>query len=820
MAKNDARLRYIRLSVWFIVNALTIAFVYVLSLKDFVKDGAPPIGRFFSPFHGFWQNTEGEKLENAAEFTLNFKGLQKPVQIFIDTRMTPHIFAQNEHDLYFAQGYVTARFRLWQMETQTRAAGGRLAEILGPKLLDFDRKQRRLGMMQAAREAVAFSEKDSISRLLTNAYTEGVNAYISALQPREYPFEYKLLDYAPEAWTPLKTALLLKYMAWDLTSGWNEVYLSKFLKKYDAKTLDVLFPNFSPYTDPTIPTGTKWDFEKLPIPKSEFPFAVKEDWLETLGKPPEKQKDNGSNNWAIGGERSTSGFPILANDPHLSLRLPSLWFEIQLNAPGVNAYGVSLPGAPSIIIGFNESVSWGVTNVGADVMDWYQIRFKDKKQNEYFYENEWHSTRKITETINVRGAATHTERVVYTHQGPVAFPDLVTSPALPLGCALRWAAHQPSNEILTFYYLNRAKKYSDYTSALKYYYCPAQNFVYADNEKNIALWVNGRFPLKYPEQGKFILDGTKKSNNWQGFIPHAQNPHVKNPGRGFVSSANQAPTDTTYPYYLDWYWETFERGARINQRLEAMRNANWDSLRMLQNDNYNLLAEKVTPKLLSYLENANFDGVYLDTYKTIRLWDYQNSPESVGATVFNLWWAELMKRIWADDFGGETALLPDRAVTARLILEQPNARWFDDVQTPQKETLAQLVHDSFKAAHDSLARHASEPMQRRWGAFKGTRIPHLANIPGLGVDSLFVGGGEGIVNATKKTHGPSWRMVVAMGGVVRGYGIYPGGQSGHPGSLYYDNFVQKWAKGSLDELYFMYRPENLKRIKTKITLNP
>lgn len=764
----------------------------------------PPLGKLLSPFTGFWQNAESRQL--AAQEDLELAGLQGQVSIFYDTNRVPHIFAANDHDLYFAQGYVTARDRLWQMEFQTLAAAGRLSEIIGAQALDFDRFQRRMGMVYGARQSLAAMMADPVIRHTLQAYTAGINAYIQSLSPAAYPLEYKLLNYAPEAWSPLKCALLLKMMAYNLTARNDDLRMSNILNQYGPQVVADLFPDYPSREDPIVPPGTRANFTPLPVPAppADFPAALTQQQLAH-----EPAAGLGSNNWAVAGAKSATGYPLLANDPHLHLSLPSLWYQVQLVGPGVNVAGVSLPGAPGVIIGFNSQVSWGVTNVHADVLDYYQLRFRDNRQREYWHDNKWKPVRPVVEQIKVRGGGLVRDTVFYTHHGPIVYrkPGQVYNPQVPVGHAMRWIAHEKFNELKTFYLLNRARHYQDYRQALTYYGAPAQNFVYADVHQDIALWVNGRYPLKWKNQGKFILDGTNPVHDWQGWIPPAHNPHVKNPARGFVSSANQFPTGPDYPYYLNWEFEPAERGIRINQRLAAMQQVTVDSLRTLQNDNFNLLAQTILPLMLGQLQPQALKPSQHRAWQELSRWNYYNDAPAIGATLFEVWWPLLAKAIWDDEFGSSDTLprrYPSRDRTVNLLQQQPQARWFDNVQTPGKETRDLLIRQSFTATVDSLIRkHGPFGPAWAWGNHKGTYLQHLARVPAFGKNHIDIGGGRNIVNAATDRTGPSWRMVVALGPRVKAYGVYPGGQSGNPGSFYYDNLVETWRQGKLNELLFM-----------------
>ncbi|TAF83272.1 MAG: penicillin acylase family protein, partial [Sphingobacteriales bacterium] len=369
--------------------------------------------------------------------------------------------------------------------------------------------------------------------------------------------------------------------------------------KYGKDVIKELFNGFTPVQDPIIPAGTKYDFKKIAIPKTPKQISIP---LSNQEGKTEDKRGTGSNNWVVGGEKSITGAPILANDPHLTLSLPSIWFEIQLSAPKINVYGATLPGAPGVVIGFNQDVAWGVTNVDSDVQDWYYMKWKDKSYTEYYHNKDWKKTTKRIEIIKIKGENDWIDTVYYTHNGPVVANENDVKFAqnfnFPANCALKWAGHEPSNELLTFMKLNKARNYEDYRKAIATYVAPAQNFIFCDNLGNIAITSNGKFPIKWKEQGKYILDGTNAEHDWSvERIPASQNPHIKNPERGFVSSANQFPVDTLYPYYLHWEFATYQRGKRINEKLTTMTKASVDSLRMLQNDDLNIMARDILPKI-------------------------------------------------------------------------------------------------------------------------------------------------------------------------------------------------------------------------------
>lgn len=695
---------------------LAIGLIY---LFDHPLGSAPALGKFFSPFHGFLQNTTQE--EDLSE-EIFLEGVKEPVKVVYDQNYVPHVFAENEDDLYYTQGYLVARDRLWQMEFYTLVAAGRLTEVVGETAFEYDRYNRRLGMARAAQQIVEEQKKIPEAWNALTSYAAGVNAYISQLSYKKLPVEYKILGYQPEEWTPYKTVLMLMNMRQTLNGQSDDFRLTNVLAQYGIDTIKDLFPDYASNESPIIPAGTPWKFTPIEVksPEETLPPLDKELLSEYIEKP---NPGIGSNNWAIGGSKSATGLPILANDPHLGLSLPSIWFQMQLSAPGVNVYGVALPGCPGITIGFNKDIAWGVTNVGSDVMDFYKIKFKDDTKKEYWYDGQWKPSTIYIEEFKMKSGKVIKDTLIYTHHGPIVYNEQKETnfnKSTPAGHAMKWIAHNTvGSDLLTFLKLNKAKNYEDYREALAIYSAPAQNFVFASNSNDIAITVNGRLPLKWKNQGKFILDGSNPEHEWQGYIPFEQNPTVKNPPRGFVSSANQFSTDPTYPYYLGWKFAPAYRGQRINQRLDRMKNATADSLRMLQNDNYNLVAERLLPVLLPVIEKSK----HKEAVEVLKEWDRNNEANSIATTIFETWSRTLSDWIWEDEFPD---MYPNPDRTALLLTKEQNAKWFDNVLTADTvETFEYIVAGSFQATLDTLTKHHGEMKNWEWYKVKNTGINHL-----------------------------------------------------------------------------------------------
>ena len=319
------------------------------------------------------------------------------------------------------------------------------------------------------------------------------------------------------------------------------------------------------------------------------------------------------------------------------------------------------------------------------------------------------------------------------------------------------------------------------------------------------------------------MDGSDPANNWQGWIPADQNPTVKNPPRGFVSSANQSSTDQTYPYYINWRFEQYYRASRINSKLTAMNKATVDSMRLLQMDTYSTLARDVLPTMLKYINPATLNENQAKGLSIIKNWDKYYAEDSEGASIFDAWWDNFFHLTWDDKFSRKDIALnyPSYDQTVRLLLTEPGSTWFDNSATKYKETCSDIVNKAFQQAIDGLVQTKGQPGKKwAWGSVKETFINHLANLPGFGTGNFSAGGRGNVVNALRWNTGPSWRMVVQLGPEVKGYGVFPGGESGNPGSHYYDDMFETWKNGQLNELLFLRSAdEKSDRVKSTLILN-
>ena len=800
---------------------VTTGLTLLLNTRIPTEEGTiPPLGKFLSPFHGFWQNAQNERL--SIPETLEIEGLKESVKVYFDELLIPHIYAKNDHDLFMTQGYITAFHRLWQMEFQLLSTAGRISEIIGKDAIDYDRSKRRLGITRAARLSEKILKKeDPDDYALFDAYSKGVNAYINSLSYKDYPIEYKLLDYAPEEWTNFKSFLLIREMADQLSRDERDLEHTNARNLWGEEIFERLYPERYQDVDPVIPAGTAWDFEPVLV---EPPVSSDVVSGFTKGEVSRPSAHFGSNNFVLNGNKTYNGSVLLANEPDLALNLPSIWYVVHLNSPTYNVMGSSVPGSPGVTLGFNDHVAWGFTNAKRDLVDWYQIEFRDENRDEYKYDNKWLKTKKVIEEIKIRGSKTLYDTVIYTHYGPVFYDESFNGEEERVNMALRWTAQDASKEGKSIFLMNRAKDYDDYVEAFKYYSGPPQNMIYGDVDGNIALWINGKFPVKWKGQGKYVLDGTNSKNEWQAYMPREHLYKVKNPDQNFISSANQHPGDGTYPYYdYDYNFEHY-RNRRINDRLKVMGDVKPEDMMKLQNDNFSYMAFESLPYMLRAMDSVVLNEEEQQVINLLSEWDFFTEPDQVEPSYYHSWFDKFYYLTW-DEFDDQQLSLyrPHDEVTIQLMKEDSAFHFFDILSTSEKETAIQVIRESFKRAMTAIAAWKEENGDDlSWYKFKNTTVQHILKIDVFSKSQVNIGGNYGIVNAASKRAGPSWRFVVELNNTegVKAWGIYPGGQTGNPGNPAYTELIERWATGKYERLTFSQDVSSDDRIIFTQTINP
>jgi len=757
------------------------------------------------PSHGIWANTATSSLTFPKK--LKFKQLLQPVTICFNHELIPHVKAQNDHDLYFTQGYITAYHRLWQMDFQARYVAGRLSEIIGPKALSIDRLQRRKGLPRAAKTLLQNANETLLIKKILIAYTAGVNAYINSLNYRTLPLEYKLLNFRPEPWSPYKTALIGIQLIDQLTSYDAAIENTNAFHLLGKEQFNLLFPEYLKGSEPLIPPGTRWHF-KVATPPTPSPIPTPT--IENVS-PHHYNEAYGSNGWAISGKRTATGNTILANDLHFKPSLPSPWYLMHLTSPNMKVTGATVVGLPNIIIGFNEKIAWGATNAMTTVRDWYHIEFADQERKEYYYDQQLLKTQTIHEVIKIKGKAPFHDTFIYTHLGPIVYDNSFPSKARQRkNLAMKWIGHQPNKEILTFYLLNRAQNYQDFQTAFQHYITPGQQTIFASINDNIAVQLMGRYPIKWKEQGKFVMQGNRSSYQWQGMIPFEHNPKLVNPPAGYVSAANQRPTDLSYPYYYYGHLYQHYRHRYLKSRLKNLPNASIEDMKALQNDIYSLKAKESLPTLLPYLRELSLTPAENEAYQLLKRWNLHNDVEQLAPTIFATWVEQIQRQLWKSLREESVALpIPVFYTTLHLIKHHPHA--LHDYLI-EHDTVKSLIQDTFMTTIKILSEWKEKHQSPyRWGDAHETPLPHLLQLPSLGVKNTQIGGNIDTLNANTRQIGTSIRMLVELkkNRKSKAWMIYPGGQPGNPVHPCYTQFLKKWEKGEYITLDLKTTPDDL-----------
>ncbi|MEM7333213.1 MAG: penicillin acylase family protein, partial [Chloroflexota bacterium] len=517
--------------------------------------------------------------------TISLAGLQEPVEIYRDEFGIPHIYAQNEHDLFFAQGYTHAQDRFWQMEFWRHISAGRISEIAGESTVESDMFIRTMGWNRIAEETLAYYEENEPELMaIMEAYAKGVNAYIDENQ-NNISMNYTVLglvndQWEIEPWTPLHTVGWSIVMSDDLSGNWSdEVRRANLIKELGESTVANLQP-FYPYESRPVIAPTDQltiDGEEAAIlQEAILNTAVNWENVSTnlIGSKPDlgylgAEGFVGSNNWVIHGDHTPTGMPLLANDPHLGIQMPSIWYEIGLHAPGYDVTGFSFAGTPGVIIGHNENIAWGVTNVRPDIQDVYIEKINPSNPNQYEFEGEWLDMEIIEEVIRVNGGEDVVLNVRLTHHGPIISEVLDDATDM---LSMRWTAHEPNKLLAAIVGLNRAGNYDDFRDALRNWDVPSQNVVYADIEGNIAYQMPGLVPIRKDGNGLVPVPGWTGEYEWEGWIEYDELPALFNPDQGYIVTANHAVIDEEFPHLINLYWADGNRGQRITDMIEAELN--------------------------------------------------------------------------------------------------------------------------------------------------------------------------------------------------------------------------------------------------------
>lgn len=751
--------------------------------------------------------------QNASQ-TLSLAGLKARVTVRRDERGIPYIEARNEADLYFAQGYVTASDRLWQMELGRRFARGELAEILGKDALEEDKRHRTYGYAQVVETEMAEAPPEARAQL--ESYAQGVNAFIASLDEKSLPPEFRILHFKPRPWTPADSLLVIKNFAEALNTSWpTDIMMEAGRNALPADKRDALLDETSPLD--VLVVGTDNVRKKAgasPAPPDSLSGARQLGTLQEIARIEKNMARSferlglfaedraASNNWVVSGKHTASGKPLLANDPHLGASAPSIWYMTHLSAPGLRVAGVTSPGLPGIVIGHNERIAWGFTNVGPDVQDLYLEKFDTANPRKYLTPNGWREAIVRREEIKVRksliGTATEVVPldVTITRHGPVVFEKDGKR------YSLSWTALDPKlNDAAGFQTLNRARSWKEYVAALSLYTGPMQNMVYADVDGHIGYYAAGRVPIRRSGDGSIPYDGATDDGEWTGFIPFDKLPNLLDPPSGIIVTANQRIVGRDYPYFLTHLWPAPYRARRILNLLQAKPKLTTDDFRAILGDTYSIsgatFAREVVKLAHRRQAEAATDGKWRETIQLFERWDGHMNADSRAALLVAAMRTEFSNRIFAAAMGAELAknyTWPNReTLVDRIITEQPR-EWL-----PREfKDYGELLRASELAARETLTkRFGADDSKWTWGQQAQVRFPHpLTGVPLIGLQFLIPpfpqNGSSGNTVAVNVGRNVSMRFIADPGDWDKTQQGITLGQSGLPTSPHWKDQLDDW----------------------------
>ena len=756
--------------------------------------------------------------------TLTLAGLRKPVTICWDSFAIPHVFATDEPDLFFAQGFLHAQERLWQMELSRRLLAGRMAEIFGNFALpwkdlsaqfrrrtcaDLDYFMRLLGIAVSAEASLGLVPEELRVRL--NSYCKGVNRYIEQCG-KKLPWEFRLLRHQPESWRPRDTLTIGKGFALLLSTALytrlNYFAIAEKLRDHPEKLCELL-PGY-PDDAPVIAPAT-WD-QVQALWRFSSGVLAGGDWHPA---------GSGSNNWAIAPERSQTGGALLCNDPHLRMTLPSIWYLMHLKGDkrpdqtdGYEAWGASIPGCPLIQIGHNRSIAWGITAAVCDDVEIYRERLHRIEPDRYLAGHEWRRLETCREVIGIRKSKSLEKFIRRTRHGPVIsdFSELTAGDEV---LSVRWTAHEPSEEMRALYGVNRATDWREFQEGLRHHGAPSLNFVYADRAGNIGYALAGKIPLRASAPALQPLAGWDEKNDWRGYISFDDLPRIYNPPAGIVATANNRITDSSYPHYLSHFFEPPFRFRRIAELLNVQKKHSVEDLAAIQHDDVSLHAKELIATLKVELAQISGESPAVKVAADHLLsWDGRCAESSAAAAVFHVFHHRLLVNLLTPDLGDElfsayVEILNQCIVPTDRILANPNSKWFANRSRPDLVTLS--LRETCAEIEEALGSDMSE---WRWGRIHTLHMSHsLGRVPILksllGIGPLPAPGSGTTVNSGFYRHshpyaqavGASMRFIVDMSCGLSSEFILPSGQSGHPFSAHYADQNQLWLQGKRINLF-------------------
>ncbi|MBL1212695.1 MAG: penicillin acylase family protein [Ignavibacteriae bacterium] len=745
----------------------------------------------------------------------NVVGISDEVNIYRTENAVPYIIAKTEEDAAFALGYVHAQERMFQMDLMRRAAEGKLSEILGTKTIAVDKLFKTVGLYKKAVEH--YSLLDENSKNILTVYSKGINSYL-AERKGNLSIEFDVLGYEPEQWIPEHSYVIAKLLAWELNiSWWTDIAFTHLVQKLGEEKVKEIIPDFPENAPVIIPNEIK-RFTNL----STDIIKADRQYRELFGI---RGTHLGSNNWVVNGKMSTSGKPIIANDPHLMLGTPAKWFMAVIRSDTWNTEGFTLPGLPAVVIGKNKSIAWVVTNVMADDADFY-VEEIDSSKNNYLLDGKWQPLIKLNEEIIVKDSANVEFTISHTHRGPIVSDvysiDLGKNKKTESNAELsmRWTALDFSNDFSAILNVNKAENWDDFKDALEDFNAPGQNFVYADTLGNIGYICAAKLPKRKNDSPTFVYDGTASENDWNGFIPYRLMPTLYNPNQNYIASANNK-TVKDFPYHISNLWEPPSRIISIDSMLNSKEKHSAEDFKSYQSNIYSPFAKGITAEILSAFENVivKDDNLKL-AIELLEKWNYEMDRFSQAPSIYSVFMQKLIQNIFLDEMGEELfeeyifmANVPMRVVPK--LLSKGNSIWFDNVTTEKIENKNDIIRKSFTDALAELeSNFGSKISEWQWGELHTVKFEHFFSGASSVIDQIinigpFPISGDGTtvslseysLNKPYETViGPSMRFIYDFAQPEKINFILPTGQSGHVMSDHYSDMTKLWLKGEYLEL--------------------
>lgn len=716
--------------------------------------------------------------------------LDNDVKVHRDQNGIPTIEAKNDADLYRAQGYVHAQDRLFQMDLARRQASGRLSEVVGKAAIETDKKYLVFSLRKAAEKSYdGYSES---AKKILNYYAEGVNAYIEeAKRDKKLSYEFSLLGYEPEKWTAIDSLTIGKYMAYDLGGHWDHQSFNNWiLNNLGEENLKQLLPeSFSKNPDS----------EEIIKANLGANANINKDTAK-VERPP---MENGSNDWVVSGKKTKSGKPLLADDPHLGLSTPSVWYQMTLSTPDHKVSGVIFPGVPGIILGHNENIAWGVTNFGPDVQDLYIERRQSDNPYKFEYDGEYYDAQVDKYSIKVKGQDDEQFEVVNTKHGPII--DFLLK---PLGnentsFSMQWTALESTQELEAILNIDKAQNWEEFEKALENFKAPAQNFVFADNQGNIAYKSNGNVPIRKKGNGNLPVPGYSSEYGWTGYISYDKLPKIVNPEQGFIATANTETVKTDY--HTSNVWAQPYRKARIDEVLSEKNDLTADDMKKLQMDTKNLYAKEF---LTNLLKNVNKDKVSKnEVYDKLSSWDNIDNKDEAAPLIFDAWMKKIQAHILKDKMSEEAyKFMPHKeSYVDKILRDSLNGKKINLIE--EKGGLNTVLTESLNETISELeGKYGKDVNKWKWGNGHTLGFRHPLSKSSallayfLNPKEYPISGSKVTVQAAKQNeeglvnHGASWRFVYDFD-TKTGYHVVGPGQSGHVLSDNYDDQITKWVNG-------------------------